>query len=83
MGDIFIRALGSIFLENIPLLRLSVTKLMRTMHNYRVHDVNHTNKTPLGWDISLVGVGGVSGVLLSFKMTGGIKLVLGRVNEWV
>ena len=31
----------------------------------------------------LVGVGGVLGVLLSYKTTRGIKLVVGIVNGWV
>ena len=30
-----------------------------------------------------VGVGGVLGVLLSYKITRGIKLVLWRVYDWV
>ena len=30
-----------------------------------------------------VGVGGVLGVLLSYKITRGVKLVVGRVNNWV
>ena len=29
------------------------------------------------------GVGGVLGVLLGYKITRGIKLVVGRVNNWV
>ena len=39
MGDIFIGALRSINLESIPPCRPSVTKLMRAMHNHRVHDM--------------------------------------------
>ena len=31
----------------------------------------------------LVGVGGVLGVLLSYKTSRGIKLVIGMVNDWV
>ena len=30
-----------------------------------------------------VGVGGVLGVLQGYKTTGGIKLVVGMVNDWI
>ena len=31
----------------------------------------------------LVGVGGFLGVLQGYKTTGGIKLVVGMVNDWI
>ena len=94
MGDIFKWALRSIFLGNIQPCTPSVTKLMRAMHNIKVHIMFNTEIRPiwggtfpfLGLFFATLHIGGFSGglgvlgLLVSCKIARGIKLALGRVN---